>query len=216
MKPIPTVLAAALALAALQAQAYTVSLTAGPTSAVAGVTTEDFEGAAVFARAGAWDFYDSNSPGVGLTGNGIYLKPGISAQPQKGAVSPDDTWASVGGGAAAELSFAAGTRYVGFLWGSVDTYNTVTFYDGATKLASFVGGPGGLGANQVPVGDGNQAVAQYLNFWSPSITRVTFASGSNAFEIDNVSAVPEPETYALMLAGLAAVGFVARRRIGTR
>lgn len=216
MKHLPNVLAAALALAALQAQAYTATLTAGPTSAVAGVTTEDFEGAPVFAQGGAWDFFDSTSPGVGLTGDGIYLKPGISAQPQKGVVSPDDTWASVAGGAAAELSFSAGTTYVGFLWGSVDTYNTVTFYDGATVIASFVGGPGGLGAGEVPLGDGNQAVAQYLNFWAPSITRVTFASSANAFEIDNVSAVPEPGTYALMLAGLAAVGFVARRRSAAR
>ena len=29
-----------------------------------------------------------------------------------------------------------------------------------------------------------------------------------------VNAIPEPETYALMLAGLAAVGFIARRRQG--
>ena len=70
--------------------------------------------------------------------------------------------------------------------------------------------------NQVPLGDGNQATAQYLNFWAPSITRVTFASSQNALEIDNVSAVPEPETHLLMLSGLAAIGFVARRRTAPR
>jgi hypothetical protein len=47
---------------------------------------------------------------------------------------------------------------------------------------------------------------------------VTFTSGSNAFETDNhafiasVTAVPEPETYALMLAGLGFLGAVVRRK----
>ncbi len=60
---------------------------------------------------------------------------------------------------------------------------------------------------------------------SVTITDTFFASGSNlimAFRgvngsittLDNVSvtAVPEPETYAMLLAGLGAVGFMSRRR----
>lgn len=37
---------------------------------------------------------------------------------------------------------------------------------------------------------------------------------SDGFALKSVAVVPEPETYALMLAGLGALGFVARRRRG--
>ncbi|MCB5189563.1 PEPxxWA-CTERM sorting domain-containing protein [Methylobacillus arboreus] len=37
-------------------------------------------------------------------------------------------------------------------------------------------------------------------------------SQSLAFQVDQVAAVPEPETYAMLLLGLGAIGFAARRR----
>ncbi len=114
------------------------------------------------------------------------------------------------------------TSYVSFLWGSPDTWNTllvVTDADTYTfnQFSGFSFGFTGFGAN-------NSLDAFYVGFKADDgemITDLVFYGGGfpegdaiNAFEASNfsVTPVPEPETYALMLAGLGVVGFMARRR----
>ena len=88
----------------------------------------------------------------------------------------------------------------------------MTFWNGNTQLASFDGS-----IVKQPA-DGNQSYARYFNVFTEGaekITRVTFSSNSNAFETDNhafIAAVPEPETYAMLLAGLGLMGAMVRRR----
>ena len=60
----------------------------------------------------------------------------------------------------------------------------------------------------------------FSGFTAPlTLTVLGFASDSSSYSGSisfntAVAAIPEPETYALMLAGLAGIGFVARRRKG--
>lgn len=147
-------------------------------------------------------------PGSGLPG-------GTSARP---VGSTDNFW-SVGITPDSQdgpgiVNLGAGVSYYGFLWGSPDAngWNTVSFYNGTTLLGSYDGSVIDL----PPVG--NQSVAGYFNvFAGPGevITSVRFAANRNAFETDNhafISAVPEPEIYAMMGLGLGLMGWVARRK----
>jgi PEP-CTERM motif len=59
-------------------------------------------------------------------------------------------------------------------------------------------------------GGGSAYIDDPLTFQLPS--GVTFTSASNSTYDSSVSAVPEPETYAMLLAGLGLLGFTARRR----
>jgi hypothetical protein len=60
----------------------------------------------------------------------------------------------------------------------------------------------------------NSSVARYINFHSGYSGNDNKPDGLYAFAVHtgNVPAVPEPETYAMLLAGLGLVGFITRRR----
>jgi len=77
---------------------------------------------------------------------------------------------------------------------------------GATTLTD--GPAGGISFNSVAGGD--YAVRISGDFTFPTFFNTNLALYGGGFDIK--SAVPEPETYALLLAGLLAVGYVARRR----
>jgi len=222
---ISAVAALALSGVSLQAQASSSFFDlVNKTSTYAGVVTADFGISPVTGLISSGDtVFTATGGGTTATykDGSIYTvsSGGITAQPPGSTggfwsigTSPDT---QDGPG---QVSFSTAVQYYGFLWGSPDTYNNVKFsvLNTLTNATSFVTVNGA--ASPLP-GNGNQAFSAYLNFFAGAnekITGVTFLSGSNAFETDNhsfsVTAVPEPETYAMMLAGLGLMGAVVRRR----
>ncbi len=113
-----------------------------------------------------------------------------------------------GGGQFGDIDFLAGSGYFGggltlyyelALGGSVLQSGSLAH----TSAGHWMGFSGG-GFDEVRIRDDYS--------FTSSLT-----GGLNAFAIDSIkvtSPVPEPETYALLLAGLGVMGFIARRRRG--
>jgi hypothetical protein len=176
------------------------------TTAVAGATTINFNNGLC-----GYSACSGNYQIVSGSVSGQYAQPAGTNTPYLSVPNP------VSNGTA---TFSLGTQanYFGLFWGSIDTYNSISFLLGGNVVATYSGA-------QFPPANGNQTDYEsnkYINFEfvnGEMFDAVRFTSTNFAFESDNHAyravsggSVPAPGPLALFGLGLAALGLRSRRK----
>jgi hypothetical protein len=162
------------------------------------------------------------APPVISGSNGIGFGTGGSTQANGATLTPYLTTGSTGapgfGNASMTFNLPFAAQYFGLLWGSVDTYNTLSFFNGSTLIGTITG------SQVTPNATGNQGASGtfYVNVNSTqAFDKVVATSSQFAFEFDNVALARDPggadpsivaAPAALALFGLGLVGLAALRR----
>jgi VCBS repeat-containing protein len=164
-----------------------------------GLNTETFDGVPTGASS---HNFQSTALGATFTASGnsgvVHGSSSVSAAPFVGPLpgGQDTTnYLSIGANGTETITFASEKNAFGLYWGSLDSYNTIKFYDGTTLVASYTG-------NEIsplfPTGNqGSFSSNGYVEFSGlHPFDKVVLSSSANAFEIDNISAgnVPAPVT----------------------
>jgi hypothetical protein len=209
MRQFYSVLAVATVSLVMSTQAQAVLITTSDinqtTSTVAGVTNISFDG--------------NNCAGyASCTGNFLIVN---GSQRGQYATPYTDTTSyltvgpyATGTGNSATLSLGGAANYFGLYWGSIDTYNIISFFLGAAKVASFSGAQ--LPSLSADGGRSLWASNRYINFdfGSSAFDQVVLTSATRAFETDNHAfrriSVTEPMTLVMM--GIGLLGLLATRR----
>ena len=111
----------------------------------------------------------------------------VSAAPYMEGGADQTNYLSIGSQGQETITFDSAKNSFGLYWGSVDSYNSISFYDGNKLVASYTGSDvAPLLANG---GQASLASNGYVEFLGLSpFNKVVLASSQNAFELDNVSA----------------------------
>jgi hypothetical protein len=120
-------------------------------------------------------------------------------------------YTSIQAGGSATYNFAGPATELSLLWGSPDSYNTLTFYSGlngtGTDLFSITG-------SQLNIQTYGHDLVD-LNMTGGTFESVVLDSGENAFEfadLQDALLTPLPATLPLFAGGLGLVGFLTGRR----
>jgi len=179
---------------------------------------------------------DNGSNFLGVTDNGgAHSAQSITGRGKTGEISIGETLVMNLGGSYTIGSFQLGLLYDGPEFNDVNEVAQVSFFDGVNSLGVFT-----LTATGTTTGDWTGA--GMLSILSPAaqpgsghwrvdglnianVSKIEFmaleglcgtaggkCNNQSDFIVTNVTAVPEPGTVAMLLAGLAMLGFMARRR----
>jgi hypothetical protein len=195
--------AGALALAASSANAAVTFYSYG-IGAPAGALIDNFSGDTLFGPPASSSSYtwSSNFPLSHVTTGsltGQFLAPATSPTTSDGGI-----YLAILAGGSSTLTLTKPVTGIEVYIGSLDSYNNISFSNGVSYTGTQIASLSGANSN------GTSNGIFEFTFAAP-ITSVTFSdTGSNAFEIASISSVPEPATWAMMLAGLFGIGAAIR------
>jgi len=138
-------------------------------------------------------FYSSALHATFTASGAAYIAHGSSSSaaapfmgPEAGHADSSD-YLAIGANGRETITFDSAQNTFGLYWGSVDSYNTISFYKGGQLIASYTGS--NLGSLVTNGGQASFASNGYVEFKDLApFDKVVLASSQNAFELDNVSA----------------------------
>ncbi len=174
------------------------------TSPFSGVTVYTFDGGPALSWSGNGDVVTGSVASLNAAPYGVSAADATHyiTVPKNIGTTPLSITATFGPGAA--------YNYFGLWWGSVDTYNTLTFLYNGSVVETITGAAiptSHYGVQTDPTAN------LYVNFLDlPLFNSFTMTSSNYAFEADNIAVGKVPEPTTLLLFGLGLLGLAGLRR----